>query len=627
LVLEPHVTRCPSCHGLVRQGAACPGCGAVLHPTLGPEAHEHRVWWRWRSLLDVDVSTPPGSEFPEPSVTHEILEAAADPAAVRAHPITLRFASEELEAAFTEEYHHASLRHIRFAVGMGLFLVAVFGLLDAIIQPAIRDSLWLIRYGVICPVIALVFAVTFLPAVRPHVEWALASMLLVTGGGIVAMIVISPAPGRYFYYAGLILVIMYTFTFLKLRFANASVIGWAIVGLYIGAELVRGQTPWPILVNNLFFFVSATVIGMFAAYFFEALARRNFVQDKLVRRAREFGSYRLVERLGRGGMGEVWRAEHHLLARPAAIKLIRPEVLGASDPEGRQATLRRFEREAQATALLRSPHTIQLYDFGATDEGAFYYVMELLEGFDLETLVQRFGPVPWARAVYLLEQLCQSLAEAHEQGLIHRDIKPANIYVCCYGRATDFVKVLDFGLVKLRRESEPKDWLEPRSGELSGTQEGALAGTPSCMAPEQITGDRPLDARTDIYGIGCVAYWLLSGRQVFEAPTVWATILQHLQTPPTPPSARTEQSIPPDLDAAILTCLEKDPDRRPQTADALARLLTSCGDGAPWSQERAWAWWREHAPRQETAGWTGEPRVLMPSIVQQATLPSAHRSA
>src|SRR5213080_3694204 len=324
--------------------------------------------------------------------------------------------------------------------------------------------------------------------------------------------------------------------------------------------------------------------------------------------AREFGSYRLVAPLGRGGMGEVWRAEHQLLARPAAIKLIRPEMLGAADAEGRRATLRRFEREAQATAQLRSPHTIQLYDFGVTEEGTFYYVMELLEGYDLETVVQRFGPLPCARAVQLLVQVCHSLAEAHERGLIHRDIKPANIYLCRYGRATDFVKVLDFGLVK--------SWRQPDPTEVGATKGGVITGTPSCMAPEQIAGDRPLDARTDIYGVGCVAYWLLTGQQVFEGTSAMRVMTHHLETPPTAPSARSDRPIPPGLDAVVLTCLEKDPDHRPQTTDVLAERLVSCGAGQPWSAKHAHAWWGEHAPSPSGAPWTGEQRLVMPSLAE-----------
>ena len=553
---------------------------------------------------------PPAQLAPSP--TRAVLEAAADPAAARMHPVTLRFASPVLESAFTTEYERASIQHIRIALAMGVTLVVAFGILDAILQGTVRRELWLIRYGVLTPAVVLVLALTFTRWALRYIEWILAVLVLVIGAGITAMILIAPPPGRYFYYAGLILVVMYDLTCLRLRFAVASVVACAVVALYIGVELFVGQTPWPILTNNLFFFVSATVIGMFAAYFLESLARRNFVQDKLVRRAREFGSYRLVAPLGGGGMGEVWRAEHQLLARPAAIKLIRPEVLGSTDALERRATLRRFEREAQATALLRSPHTIQLYDFGVTEEDTFYYVMELLEGYNLETLVRSFGPLPWARAVRLLKQVCHSLAEAHEQGLIHRDIKPANIFVCRYGRAVDFVKVLDFGLVKSQHARDSRDATVPT--ELTVTHRGGLSGTPSCMAPEQITGDRRLDGRTDLYGVGCVANWLLTGKHLFDATTAPEMMTHHLETPPAPPSTRTAQVLPPSLDAAVLACVEKDAERRPQTADALAHLLASCGDGA-WSDERARSWWIEHAP-QGAEAWTGEARVVMPTLVQ-----------
>jgi serine/threonine-protein kinase len=212
-----------------------------------------------------------------------------------------------------------------------------------------------------------------------------------------------------------------------------------------------------------------------------------------VRKAREMGSYRLVERLGQGGMGEVWRAKHRMLARPAAIKLVRPDMLGETEGERREQTLRRFEREAQTTALMRSPHTIGLYDFGVTTDGTFYYVMELLDGFDLETLVQRFGPLPAERVIHLLCQVCDSLAEAHGSALIHRDIKPANIYVCRYGLRADFVKVLDFGLVKVREEELTDD--------MKVTTEQVAGGTPAYMAPEQAAGEA-IDGRADLYALG-----------------------------------------------------------------------------------------------------------------------------
>ena len=197
-------------------------------------------------------------------------------------------------------------------------------------------------------------------------------------------------------------------------------------------------------------------------------------------------------------MGEVWRAEHRLLARDAAIKLVRPEVLGARNDQEVQLTLRRFEREAQATAALNSPHTIQVFDFGITQDGTFYYVMELLAGRDLESLVREFGPLPAARTIYLLRQVCHSLADAHARGLVHRDVKPANIYVCRMGLDYDFAKVLDFGLVKIRNR--------PSADSLT-TMDQSTTGTPAYMAPECILGDVDVDRRADVYALGCVAYF------------------------------------------------------------------------------------------------------------------------
>jgi eukaryotic-like serine/threonine-protein kinase len=307
-------------------------------------------------------------------------------------------------------------------------------------------------------------------------------------------------------------------------------------------------------------------------------------------RARELGSYQLVKRLGEGGMGEVWQAKHRFLARPAAIKLMRPEVLGGSNVE-RQSLRLRFEREAQATASMRSPHTIELYDFGVASDGAFYYVMEFLDGFDLQALVDRFGPIPPERAVHLLEQVCHSLAEAHAEGLIHRDIKPANVYVCRHGREVDFVKVLDFGLVKSQNEAFGSDVMLSR--------EHSVGGTPSFMAPEQVLGDRPLDGRSDIYAVGCVAYWLVTGRLVFTGRTPMEIMLQHTQAKPVPPSKRTELQLCPAFDELVMACLEKNPDHRPATAEILAASLAKIETRDAWTPERARNWWDLHHPRNQ----------------------------
>jgi hypothetical protein len=306
-----------------------------------------------------------------------------------------------------------------------------------------------------------------------------------------------------------------------------------------------------------------------------------------VREAREMGSYRLIQRLGAGGMGEVWRAQHRMLARPAAIKLIRPEILGARDPGTRDLLLRRFEREAQATALMCSPHTLALYDFGVADDGTFYYVSELLDGFDLDQLVRRFGPVPAERAVHFLRQICASLAEAHEAGLIHRDIKPANVYACRYGREVDFIKVLDFGLVKRR---------PPETDAGEHTAEEGPSGTPTFMSPEQALGEGRVDARSDLYAVGGVAYWLLTGTVVFKGATVMETIVMQVHRKPEPPSHRTELDIPPELESIVLDCLAKDPGDRPQTADQLAARLAAVPLAREWTESRAREWWERHRP-------------------------------
>ena len=308
-------------------------------------------------------------------------------------------------------------------------------------------------------------------------------------------------------------------------------------------------------------------------------------------KARELGSYELVKLLGHGGMGEVWEAQHRLLARHAAVKLVRPEVLGAANDEEARLVLKRFEREAQATAALSSPHTIGVFDFGITDQGVFYYVMELLMGRDLESLVRDFGPVPAPRAGYLLRQVCHSLADAHARGLVHRDIKPANIYVCRMGLEYDFVKVLDFGLVKVNTQQQTVQWAQTLM-----TTEQKTTGTPAYMAPEVILGEATVDRRADVYALGCVAYYLLTGQLVFEADTPMKMLLQHVQAEPIPPSQRTEMPIPRELDDLVMACLQKNPNDRPQNAEELLKMACSCRTCDSWSSDMAREWWERHLP-------------------------------
>jgi serine/threonine protein kinase len=310
-----------------------------------------------------------------------------------------------------------------------------------------------------------------------------------------------------------------------------------------------------------------------------------------VRRARELGSYRLLERIGAGGMGEVWRASHRLLARPAAIKLIRPSDSMAFDTS--DEAKRRFEREAQVIAQLRSPHTVNLFDFGIADDGTFYYVMELLDGLDAERLVRGFGPLPAERVVYLVRQMCHSLSEAESVGLVHRDIKPANIIVCRYGEDYDFVKLLDFGIVKALHDPMKHD------PEATLTAAHIVRGTPAFIAPEQALEAATVDHRADIYAVGCVAYFLLTAQLVFTADSPMGLVVHHAHTPPERPSSRTELPIPPALDDLIMTCLAKNPADRPQTARELVRRLDAVPLASVWSEQRAREWWEQHQPASQ----------------------------
>ena len=358
--------------------------------------------------------------------------------------------------------------------------------------------------------------------------------------------------------------------------ALLAAVSTALMGpMGLAAQILMGNVPMPDAARWLVMFSTPLLMAVGATL----LARQIYHLGAQVEEARQMGSYQLVEQLGSGGMGEVWLARHRMLARQAAIKLIRAGTL--ANP----AATRRFEREAAATASLHSPHTVALYDYGVTDDGRFYYVMELLTGLDLETFVKRHGPVPAERAIYILEQICDSLAEAHYRGLTHRDIKPRNILLCRLGVTCDFVKVLDFGLVKID------------AGE--GTQltgEGQAAGTPAFMAPEVALGKSEVDGRADLYGLGCVAYWLVTGDLVFPASSSAAMIVAHVQESPVPPSERTDNEVPEGLERLILDCLRKDAGDRPQTAREVAHRLRECSTERSWTAQKAEEWWRMHVP-------------------------------
>ncbi|MET0388844.1 MAG: serine/threonine-protein kinase [Polyangiales bacterium] len=293
-------------------------------------------------------------------------------------------------------------------------------------------------------------------------------------------------------------------------------------------------------------------------------------------KAQQLGQYTLERKIGAGGMGEVYRAKHALLRRPTAIKLMTGQVS--------ESQLRRFEQEVQLTASLTHPNTISIYDFGRTPDGRFYYVMELLEGLTLQQVVARDGAQPASRVVHVLRQACDALQEAHEAGLIHRDIKPDNVFLCQLGGVCDVVKVLDFGLVKQLNPS-----LDTTKSNIN-----TLIGTPQYLSPEAIAAPERVDARSDLYALGAVAYFMLTGTPVFDGRSVVEVCSMHLHTAPEPLSTRTSQVIPSELEALVLDCLAKDPSARPASAEAMATRLQRMA-AAPWTREDAKRWWQTPA--------------------------------
>ncbi|WP_165074115.1 serine/threonine-protein kinase [Paludisphaera rhizosphaerae] len=296
-------------------------------------------------------------------------------------------------------------------------------------------------------------------------------------------------------------------------------------------------------------------------------------------REHAINQYRLKEKIGSGGMGEVYLAEHCLLKRPCALKFIAPKLTDSETPR------RRFEREVRATAKLSHWNTVDVYDYGRTEDGRFFYVMEYLPGLSLQELVDVHGRLPASRVIYLLRQVCEALREAHLEGLIHRDLKPPNIFAAYRGARYDVAKVLDFGLVKLIADADAP----------MVTLEGIVTGSPLYMAPELVARDRIADGRADLYSLGAVAYFLLTGRPPFLGPDAVAVMLAHVSDEVEPPS-RLEPSIPSDLEAVVLRCLAKVPEDRPADAGELGRLLASCRDAGGWSADQAEVWWREHQP-------------------------------
>jgi tRNA A-37 threonylcarbamoyl transferase component Bud32 len=336
--------------------------------------------------------------------------------------------------------------------------------------------------------------------------------------------------------------------------------------------------------SNILFLAIGTALAIYGSFLLNGLRTQ-------LHRARKFGQYRLIRKLGEGGMGEVYLAEHQLLKRPCALKLIKAEA--GADP----IALARFEREVRSAARLAHPNTIEIFDYGHTDDGTFYYVMEYLEGMSLADLVNEAGPLPPGRIIYLFRQACAGLAEAHELGLVHRDLKPANLFVAVRGGESDVAKVLDYGLVKVTKDS----------GAVELSSDMAISGTPMYMAPEQAVGDRSLDARADIYALGAMLYYALTGRPPFAGATAFIVMMAHARDPVVPPS-QVHPDVPDDLEQVVLCCLAKKRDDRYATVKVLSEALAACAATNDWGAGRADAWWAAAgfgalgAPRASLAG-------------------------
>jgi len=364
--------------------------------------------------------------------------------------------------------------------------------------------------------------------------------------------------------------------------AVLSALAWP-AAYYLNLNL-HGFTPLPW--NRLLIWILPLLL---VAVWMYVLNKRIYSMQWKQLKAEELGSYKLDYLIGKGGMGEVWRAKHTMLARDAAVKLIRGDVLAGAS--GRQEAMirQRFEREANATASLLSPHTVALYDFGRTADNTYYYVMELLNGIDLQTIVDQYGPMHAGRVANVLLGVASSLAEAHRAGMVHRDIKPKNIVLAKLGLQYDFVKVLDFGLVKSKYMTAVN---------ALQTMDGTATGTPAYLPPEIAMGEKKIDGRADLYSLGCVAYFLLTGKLVFDEPTTTAMALAHVQKTPRKPS-ELGVTVPEGLEKIIMQLLEKKPEDRIESAEELHRRVRALKDLPKWCEDAAMGWWLEKLPESQ----------------------------
>ncbi len=497
--------------------------------------------------------------------------------------------------SFEEEWHGLVWRRVRllFAIGAAasfvLFFVDRFALdYRTFVSPieAWRTELWLLHgLTYAAALVAVVFGRLGTVPLLGLAMWVTAFNVLLLIGGLALL-----EPGREPHLGTALL--LFTFAaFIPCRTAQAWLAGLTSVAVPViygltyafvpevsaywadrgGPEAQGAALAWNTVGTLIFAFVSV------------AISRSLYSLRRTAMKAERLGNYIIDREIGAGGMGQVYVAHHALMRRPTAVKVVK------GDQSDQQAALRRFEQEVQLSAGLTHPNTITIYDYGRTPDDTFYYAMEYLAGMDLQGLVERFGPLPAPRVAYIIRQALGSLAEAHANGIIHRDVKPSNIFLTQRGGLFDFVKVLDFGLAKrVVAESAP---------ELTKT--GMLFGTPRYIAPETVYGTEKADHRSDLYNLGGVIYWMLTGQPPFPAENSVELLIDHVKTVPKPPSGLSEVPIPPKLDALVMRLLEKDPDDRFQSAGEAEAALEEIGFEDGWTQAKARAWWELHAPSEE----------------------------